>query len=179
MRLPLLGFLVIVFSSICLGQSDHDKGIDLFREGKYSESIEILEKVSLSDEADYAAAMYLGASYLKTGNEKKATELFAKAWLTKSSGDPGLKYDKKLQLTYNPKPRFSNTAMGKESAGIIRLAVEFMGDGKLGFIFPFEASSDTLINEAIKTAKQIRFKPAKINDKPVSVVRVIEYAFWR
>lgn len=179
MRLSLLAFFVIAFSGFSLAQSDRDKGIGLFRQGSYGESTTTLEKVFTSEEADYATALYLGASYVKTVKEKKATDAFAKAQSLKKQKSPEVKYDKKIFLTHHPKPRFSDKAKGKESSGIIRLAVEFKEDGKLGFIFPFEASSATLIDEAIKTAGQIRFEPAKIDGKPVPVVMVIEYAFFR
>ena len=179
MRLLLCTFFVIAFSVVSFAQSDRDKGIGLFRQGSYAESVTTLEKVFSSEEADYATAIYLGASYVKTSNEKKAMDAFAKAQSLKKRKSTEGEYDKKIFLTHHPKPRFSDKAMGKESSGIIRLAVEFKEDGKLGFVFPFEASSATLTDEAIKTAGQIRFKPAKINGKPVPVVMVIEYAFFR
>ena len=179
MRRPLFIFFIIAFSSFSFAQSDRDKGIDFYRTGSYVESTAILEKAFTSEDADYATAVYLGASYVKTGNEKKATDAFAKAQSLKKRKSQDVKYDKEIFLTHHPKPRFSDKAMGKESSGIIRLAVEFKEDGKLGFVFPFETSSATLIDEAIKTAGQIRFKPAKINGKSVPVVMVIDYAFFR
>lgn len=177
--LPVLTFLIFAFSSFSFAQSDRDKGIEMFRQGNYAEATAVLETLFASGQVDHSTALYLGASYVKTGNDKKAMEAFSKAEKLKTLKSGELKYDKKIFLTQNPKPRFSDTAMGKERSGIIRLVVEFKEDGKLGFIFPFQTTAETLIADATKTARQIRFEPAKINGKPVTVVMIMEYAFFR
>lgn len=172
-------FSIFAFSNFSYAQSDRDKGIEMFRQGNYAEAKAVLETLYASEQVDHATAIYLGASYVKTGNDKKAMEVFAKAETLRRLKSAEVKYDKEIFLTQNPKPRFSDTAMGKERSGIIRLVVEYKEDAKLGFVFPFQTTSETLIDDAIKTARQIRFESAKINGKPVTVVMIMDYAFFR
>lgn len=177
--LSILTFLVLSLASFSSAQSDRDLGIELFRHGKYTEAVTALEKSFETDRVDYITLIYLGASYVKIGNDTKAIETFSQAQKFKNPQLDEVKFDRKLWITRNPVPRYSDMAIGKHGSGTIRLAVEFKKDGILGFIFPFQTTSRTLIDESIETARQIRFKPAKIKGEPVSVVRIIEYSFMR
>ncbi len=59
------------------------------------------------------------------------------------------------------------------------MAVEFKEDGSVGFVFPFMASSEKLIDGANAAAKATKFKPAVLNGRPVTVVMIIDYSFAR
>lgn len=181
MKLLLFGLILIsTFSSVSLSQTARNEGIELFRLGKYAESVATLEQAVNSTEADYAAAIYLGAGYVKIGMNEKAIEAFGKAdsLKGKSSAEP-LKYDKKIEITNRPQAKYTENDMGGERSGVVRVIVEFKNDGKIGFVFPFAASSSRLVQSAINAANQIRFKPAVLNGKPVSSVLLIEYTYFR
>jgi tetratricopeptide (TPR) repeat protein len=70
-------FFLLMSAVIAFGQTaDTDSGIALYREGKYDQSAEALQKVVESDKSNKLAWLYLGASYVKQGKEKEAVKAF-------------------------------------------------------------------------------------------------------
>ncbi len=53
-------------------QSDRDRGIGLYRDGKFTEAIESLEKSVATDKTDRAAWLFLGGAYVHTGNNENS-----------------------------------------------------------------------------------------------------------
>lgn len=178
--LIIVSLLVFLVSSAAMAQAvtERDQGIELYRSGQFAESIAILEKLVASGEADHPSGLYLGAAYVQTGKKKEAVHIL--------SGLRDLKppmaqlgYESKLVVTSKPQPRFGPVALRSLTAGSIKVLVEFKADGSVGFVFPFEMTSDLLIDGATRAAKSIVFEPAVIAGKPVNSVNVIEYKVAR
>lgn len=172
MKLIVVLLLILTSSSVSSGQSDRDRGIELFRAGKYAEATELLEKLRTGGNADYTSALYLGASYVKAGQNQQATEIFGKLQTFPRPKNPTV-YERKIKVKERPLPRFGRDV----GAGQIQLAVELKADGKVGFIFPVSSTSEILLQGAIDAAKKIKFEPAILNKDPVSVVLIFEYSF--
>jgi hypothetical protein len=67
--------------------------------------------------------------------------------------------------------------MGGFSSGVVELVVELKADGTVGFVFPFKSSFGTLVRPGIDAAKQIRFEPAVLAGKPVTVIDFVTYEY--
>ena len=163
-------------AAVAAQQTDRDRGIDLYSEGKFADAIPVLEKSVAVDPTDRAAWLYLGASYVHTGEEEKATNAFKKSNVRGNVPQP--KYDSSVNVTYKPRATYTERARRKMSSGSVRIAVEFLADGTIGFVFPLKTPVDPeLVQQSVDAAKGIRFEPAMKNGKPVTVVNFVEYGF--
>jgi hypothetical protein len=171
---------VAVILSFCLAGSvfaqSTNNGVDLYRAGKYAESVSLLEKVISSVNAVYLTGVYLGAGYVKTGNKARAAETFKQAdKLTK--GTSTIKYDRPVKIIEKRPPAWEENAKAGMSSGGVDVAVEFQSDGTIGFVFPFRSSPRTLVPAVIEAARAIKFEPAILNGKPVTSVMLFSYEF--
>src|SRR5688572_21514429 len=91
---------IFVLSSTAFSQTDRDRGIDLYQEGKFKEAIELLETSVTADATDRAAWIYLAGAYVHIGEPSKATNAFAKTNVRPTGAQP--KYDKSVRITYQP-----------------------------------------------------------------------------
>jgi hypothetical protein len=155
--------------------SDRDQGIDLYREGKFADAIEVLEKRVASNEGDRAAWLYLGGAYVHADDEVKARNAFGKFRMKPTTPQP--KYDSSVKITSKPRPRYSEEARRNMSSGTVTVAIEFRSDGTIGFVFPIQPLPRDLIGPALDAAKGIRFEPAIKSGKPVTVINFAEYGF--
>lgn len=172
-------FLILILAlspSISFTQTLREKGIELFRLNNYAQAIVVLEEFLTEGVTDQQAATYLGASYVKLGNTKKAVEVFRSIPIIKP-GSEDLIYDKKIRFRKIPPAKHGSDVILTEGSGKARLAVEFRHDGQIGFAFPFSVSSDKLIPGATRAAQSIKFEPAVSNGKPVTVVLIVDYDF--
>ncbi len=174
-----LSIFILLFAFALTGfaqtQPDRDAGIELYRQGEYTKAIEIFQEVIKTEEKDRLAWLYMGASYVKLNKDKEATEAFRKSKVVYSGNLPV--YSKKLNVISKPQPVYTQKARRNRTTGNIEIAVEFGADGKIGFAFPFETLPDGLNQSAIDAAKGIKFEPAEIDGKPVTVVMVLMYGF--
>lgn len=156
--------------------SNRDQGIELYRDGKFTEAIAILERSVAADKTDRAAWLYLGGAYVHNGDEVKAAEAFEKSKVRTTTPQP--KYDRSVKITHKPAARYTEAARRKMQTGIIRVAVEFRSDGTIGFVFPLRTDITDLIEVAVEAAKGIQFEPAVKDGKPITVINFAEYGFW-
>ncbi len=176
-RILSFGFVVIFATSAIAQQSERDRGIDLYREGKFAEAIATLEAALAANENDRAAWTYLGGSYIHTSDEDKAIAAFGRTAGLKSSAPPPT-YERTVKVTYKPHPSYPRQARMNGSTGKVRLAVEFRSDGKIGFTFPLKSTiNDDLVQPSIKAAHAITFEPAIKNGQPVTVINIVEYEY--
>jgi hypothetical protein len=84
---------------------------------------------------------------------------------------------KPLKILSMIKPPYTILARLWQIEGAIRLKVQFNGDGSIGEIQPTTKLPLGLTTNAINSAKQIRFEPAKTGEIPKTVVKTIEYRF--
>jgi tetratricopeptide (TPR) repeat protein len=83
----------------------------------------------------------------------------------------------KLKITRQPNAPYTNQARQNGVKGEVRLRILFLANGKIGLIIPISVLSGGLTENSIEAAKQIKFTPASINGKPISVWSMIHYHF--
>ena len=170
--------LFVVATSVAGQQSERERGIELYREGKFSEAIELLEKSVAANENDRSAWLYLGGAYVHTGRPDAAMKAFRRKPDTKLMVPPTT-FDKTAKVISNPQARYSQEARRKRSSSTVRIAIELRADGTIGFVFPLETGlDDSLLRPAVEAAKGIRFEPAIKNGVPVTAINFVEYSFW-
>jgi outer membrane biosynthesis protein TonB len=168
---------MFISSSVFAQQSDRDRGIDLYREGKFPEAISALETAVAANENDRIAWIFLGGGYVHADDETKALSAFRRSREVKQAVRPAT-YDRSVKVTYKPQPRYPRQARANMSTGRIQVAVEFRADGTIGFTFPIAPPSNELIPPSTEAAKGIRFEPAIKDGKPVTVINIVEYGYW-
>ncbi len=82
-----------------------------------------------------------------------------------------------LKFLEKPISRYTNLARENNITGTVRLKVVFLANGKIGEIKVIQGLEFGLTNQAVESAKQIKFEPATQNGKPINVVKIIEYNF--
>lgn len=87
--------------------------------------------------------------------------------------------DKTLPMRILSKQRANYTDMARKNGveGVVRLRVTFLASGEIGSISPVSALPYGLTEQAIAAARNIKFEPAKRNDIPISVTKLVEYSF--
>ena len=88
-----------------------------------------------------------------------------------------------LKLLNNPKASYTKEAEKNKIEGEVILRIVFLSNGKIGDIKDVTKENKEnlekygLTESAMNAAKQIKFIPAKENDKPVDAVKVFVYGF--
>jgi hypothetical protein len=167
--------LGIVLASSAFAQSTRDEGIELYQAAKYQQAVDVLQEVVKGDEKDRVARMFLGAGLVHIGNSGGAVKEFWKGNLTVKDLSPI--YDSGAEITLKPRPSYTNGARMNFVQGRVRLAVEFLSDGTIGFVVPIMTLPDGLTENCRYVAKRIKFDPAQKDGKPVTTVGIVEYTF--
>jgi hypothetical protein len=82
-------------------------------------------------------------------------------------------------LTSKPEPQFTDEARKKKTEGLVELIVVFESSGEVKVLYVLQELPHGLTERAMKAAVRIKFKPAILDDKPVSQVMFLEYHFHR
>jgi hypothetical protein len=61
--------------------------------------------------------------------------------------------------------------------GVVKLNVVFLANGKIGSISPINNLPFGLTEQAIESAKKMKFEPATRRGIPITVSKVVEYSF--
>ncbi len=169
-------FVVSVFVSAAFGQDEElRKGVDLYLDGNFAESVVVLEKFLAKEPDHWAGWTYLGGSLANLGREREAI----KALQTKTKGLREFKvgYEKELKIKRKDPAPYTQKARSNGVQGSLTLSVEFKADGKIGFVLPVTTLPDGLTESAIKAARKTSFEPAIKNGKPVATIRKVSYSF--
>jgi TonB family protein len=83
--------------------------------------------------------------------------------------------DRKVKVLEYPAPHFDAHEIATHSPSTVVLRAIFCGSGKVTDIKVQRSVSQSLDDEAIRTAKTIRFRPAEKDGKPVSQWMTLEY----
>jgi tetratricopeptide (TPR) repeat protein len=162
--------------SFAQNQSYRDTGIEYYRAGSFDKAANALEAAVAANKKDLFAWVYLGASLLRSGKPDLALKAFRKGQNSshlKMEGD-----DKRIEILSKPHPDFPDGAsLLMDNVRTVRVAVEFLADGKLGFIAPLEERTDGFTRSSINAAQRIKFNPAWKGGKPVTTVLIVEYSF--
>lgn len=84
---------------------------------------------------------------------------------------------KGLQITYKPKPRYTDAARQNNIQGTVTVRVTFLASGEIGSVSPVSSLGYGLTEQAIAAAKQMRFEPQMVNGRPQTVVKSVQFSF--
>jgi tetratricopeptide (TPR) repeat protein len=169
--------VALILSTAALAQqSDRDRGIDLYRDGKFTEAISALEAAVASNANDRIAWVFLGGGYVHADDNERALSASRKSHEIKQPASPPT-YDRTVKVTHKPQPRYPRSARMSGASGRILVAVEFRSDGKIGFTFALAPSMNDLVSPSLEAARAIEFEPAVKNGKPVTVINLVEYGY--
>ena len=95
------------------------------------------------------------------------------------SGDGPIGMTDKLKPTilYREKAKYTEAARQNKIQGTVMLTIVFGADGRIHDIRTVHGLPDGLTESSIEAAQKIRFHPAVLNGKPVSVRATLEYTF--
>jgi len=82
-----------------------------------------------------------------------------------------------LNVTYKPKPSYTDAARQNQVQGKVMLRVTFLASGSIGNISTVKGLPNGLTEQAIAAARSIRFTPAMVNGQARSVTRQVEFSF--
>ena len=74
-------------------------------------------------------------------------------------------------------PGYTDEARTSNTQGRIRIDILFRKDGRLQHMFLLRTLGKGLDAQALTAARKIAFEPMKIDGKPASIVKAIEYSF--
>jgi TonB family protein len=83
----------------------------------------------------------------------------------------------KARLISKPEPMYTEKARTNDVTGTVILKAVFAADGNVKHIVVVQGLPDGLTRRAVNAAKQIKFLPATINGRPVSMFMQLEYNF--
>ena len=83
----------------------------------------------------------------------------------------------KARLTSKPEPTYTEKARRYQVEGTVVLKAVFDGDGTVSRIFILNALPCGLTEQSVKAAHKIKFIPATLDGKPVSMWMQLEYNF--
>ena len=83
-----------------------------------------------------------------------------------------------LYITYKPTPTYTEEARRNGTNGTVRIRVTFESDGSIGKLsIVGKGLPDGLNEQAIRSARLIRFFPEEKDNIPLTVSRLVEYSF--
>ncbi len=82
-----------------------------------------------------------------------------------------------VRIISQPRPEMTNIAIRNSVSGVVRALALFDSSGRVTQAIVVKALGYGLDGEAILALRGVRFRPATLNGKPVSVVKMVEYSF--
>ena len=83
----------------------------------------------------------------------------------------------KARLTAKPEPQYTEIARSNNVEGTVILRALFAADGNVKYIIVIQGLPDGLTWQAIRAAQKIKFIPATLEGRPVSMFMQLEYNF--
>jgi len=83
----------------------------------------------------------------------------------------------KARVLYKPEPAYTPAARQNQITGTVILIAIFAADGNVRYIIAVRGLPFGLTEASIRAAQRIKFVPAMVNDKPVSMWMQLEYNF--
>ena len=83
----------------------------------------------------------------------------------------------RARVLSKPEPQYTEEARKKDITGTVVLRVVFSSSGEVTNIRAMQTLPAGLTEKAIAAARQIRFVPAKVYGRPVSMFMQLEYNF--
>ncbi len=89
----------------------------------------------------------------------------------------GVDVSTKARILAKPIPSYTDSARDAGIAGTVILRAVFSADGTVRHVLVITGLPYGLTERALQAARKIKFEPAKINDRPVSMFVQLEYNF--
>ena len=84
---------------------------------------------------------------------------------------------KGLNITFKPKPRYTDAARQQNIQGTVTVRVTFLASGQIGSVSPVSSLGYGLTEQAIAAAKQMKFEPQLKNGVPQTVTKSVQFSF--
>ena len=82
-----------------------------------------------------------------------------------------------LQVTYKPKPSYTDAARQNQVQGKVTLRVTFLASGSIGGVSTIKGLPYGLTEQAIAAARSMRFTPAMVNGIRRDTTKTVEFTF--
>jgi outer membrane biosynthesis protein TonB len=174
-KIGLLFVLLASFANVFAQQSRREKGIELYNKGEYKKAAETLLKAADSGGGDRDLWLFAGMAFARADKKDDALAAFKKAsdaFVLEKSAD-----DAELKIISKPVARYTDTARQNGVQGTIKVAVEFLETGEIGFVYPLNTLPDGLTENTVEAIRKVKFEPAKKGGKAVTAVRFLSYTF--
>jgi TonB family protein len=90
---------------------------------------------------------------------------------------PGNGTNAPVEITFKPKPDYTDEGRKQKVNGEVRLEVVFKSDGRVHVLRVLQGLGHGLDEEAVKAAEQIKFKPALHEGQPVDSMALVHIIF--
>jgi len=90
---------------------------------------------------------------------------------------PGAVASTPVEITYKPKPDYTDEGRKQKINGEVRLEVVFRSDGRVHVVRVLQGLGYGLDEQAVKAAEQIKFKPALHEGQPVDSMALVHIIF--
>ncbi|MEP7074559.1 MAG: energy transducer TonB [Acidobacteriota bacterium] len=151
------------------------------RRGTTPDMTRYLDSVQFADKpAGVVASSNIKFSQLKISYVKLDVNPAASLPVPAKGGPPAVKSPndgENLEILLKPAPGFTEKARSSGAAGTIAVRVTFSEDGWVPQIVVLRALPDGLLNQALFSVMRMKFLPREKDNKPQTVVRVVEYSF--
>ena len=148
-------------------------------QGTAEERLKILQQPIIFALATAEKIKALKTSYSKKDDFKKTVGFLEELSTLLKNGETIYSYadlTTPVKISNLPFPRFSDEARAAGIYGKIALLVLFKPDGTLAMA-PFKTLEGAVMNDAYSAARDIKFKPAIKDGKPVAVIGRVDYLF--
>ncbi|MDQ6651255.1 MAG: TonB family protein [Acidobacteriota bacterium] len=142
------------------------------RKARYVEAAEALEKyLQLNPDSEnkltwteqFESLRVHGAGTLKSDGSERVYS--------------GKEVTTKARVLSKPEPTYTESARANQITGTVVLRAIFASDGTVKYILVVSGLPDGLTESAIRSARRIKFSPATLNGRPVSMFIQLEYNF--
>ncbi len=174
-KLTMIFTLILCCAGFAFAQTERDKGIELYEKGDYKAAAETLQKSVETDDKNQELWLYLGMSFVKLKEAKKAGKAFREA--NKLLPQKMAENEKDLEITAKPRASYTDLARMNQVTGTVFFAIEFGADGESKNAFVFQGLPHGLTETSIEAAKKIKFNSATRDGKPVLRIKIIRYNF--
>lgn len=186
-RTFVLCLVTIAFSSAVHAQTEpRDLGFEAYQQENYEDAVKHLREAVAKDENDLSSWRYLGMAYLYLKNNRDSRRSFqASDKIGKNATRYEPKITKDVRITARSHPTspqalrqpFSTQPDDSPRDGVARLLVEYRKDGQIGMIHIISNTVPAWRDELIRTAKRMKFEPAEMDGKPITVLNMVEYSY--
>jgi TonB family protein len=137
--------------------------------------------------SSYKSAAEALQTYLQLETDPRAAQQWTEQldtlrfYIGEKSGDSpiykGADVTTKVKLISKPEPTYTQAARNGQVVGTVVLRAVFAADGKVRHILVVQSLPNGLTEQSVVAARQIRFVPAALNGKPVSMWMQLEYNY--